>query len=36
MGLNIAKAEASGRGFHYIGVVIGKKPARSTALQASA
>jgi hypothetical protein len=28
MGLNIAKAEASGSGFHYIGVVIGKKAAR--------
>jgi hypothetical protein len=25
MDLNIAKAEASGRGLHYIGVVIGKK-----------
>lgn len=28
MGLDIAKAEASGRGWHYIGIVIGKKPVR--------
>lgn len=28
MDLNIAKAEASGRGLHYIGIVIGKKQAR--------
>ncbi|HEY9716109.1 MAG TPA: hypothetical protein V6C69_01465 [Trichormus sp.] len=26
MGLNISKAEASGRGAHYIGIVIGQKP----------
>jgi hypothetical protein len=29
MGLDISKAEASGRGLHYIGVVIGKKPANA-------
>jgi len=28
MNLDISKAEASGRGLHYIGIVIGKKPSR--------
>ena len=28
MRLNISKAEASGHGLHYIGIVIGKKPKR--------
>lgn len=28
MGLDISKAEASGRGFHYLGIVIGKKLGR--------
>lgn len=30
MSLDISKAEASGGGLHYIGIVIGKKPGRET------